>query len=102
MSKVKVFELRVDYRTLNETRWTGGRGINGRHLYNDEGGVPFARWTFKPMETQDFLRVASMLAMLAMWTVVMVVVGIMKDHLYNAHDERRVEWIHGLRESDYL
>ena len=26
-----------------------------------------------------------------------VVGGIMKHHLYNARDERRVEWIHGLR-----
>ena len=26
-----------------------------------------------------------------------MVVGIKADHLYNARDERRVEWIHGLR-----
>ena len=60
------------------------------------------------METEDFLAVDLNLNACIAWTWWCVcvcvcvwgggvVVGIMKHHLYNARDERRVEWIHGLR-----
>ena len=50
--------LRLDYRTLNETRWTAEH-INGRHLYNNERGVAWALklWKQRVSWRQNVLQV---------------------------------------------